>query len=123
MIYQRHSIWFVALSLALPSLPLTIANAQHPPGQESSANVHLLSHIPLGRGYTTGDIEIEQELSRPYVYVARTFDDPGFDVISIVNPSRAKPLYSWQIENPELHAGIGGSDGHYFKYQGRYYYV
>src|SRR5439155_26329866 len=99
------------------------AAAQHAPGEERSANVHLLSHIPLGGQYRTGDIEVEQELSRPYVYVSRIYTDAGFDVISVKDPARASRIYSWRIENPELHIGAGGSDGHYFKYQGRYYYV
>jgi len=32
-------------------------------------------------------------------------------------------LYRWRIVNPELHLGIGGSDGHYFKHKGRYYFA
>jgi hypothetical protein len=105
-------------------IPLSAhAQAAHLPGEEGSRNIHLQSHIPLGKSWTVGDIEIEQELSRPYVYVARTFQEPGFDVISIKDPGKSQLLYTWRIENPEIHQGIGGSDGHYAKYKGRYYYV
>ena len=45
--------------------------AQYPPGQQGSANIEVMSHVPLGRMFTVGDIEAEQELSRPYVYVPR----------------------------------------------------
>src|SRR5262250_1332540 len=37
--------------------------------EKGSSNVHVLSHVPLGWKLTTADIEIEQELSRPYIYV------------------------------------------------------
>jgi hypothetical protein len=97
--------------------------AQRAPGEEGSRNLRLLSHIPLGGQFLTGDIEIEQDLSRPYVYVSRIYTTPGFDVISVKDPNAARRIYSWRIENPELHQGAGGSDGHYFKYRDRYYYV
>ena len=45
--------------------------AQYVPGHHSSPNVHLVSHLPLGASGSVMDIEIEQELARPYVYVAR----------------------------------------------------
>ncbi|MBI4420673.1 MAG: hypothetical protein HY560_07590 [Gemmatimonadetes bacterium] len=83
-----------------------------------------MSHIPLGRVFTVGDIEIEQELSRPYVYVPRlhgTTSSAGFNIISVKDPARAKVLYYWRIENPELHQGIGALQNKYFKLKGRYY--
>jgi len=113
-----------ALALTLLAAPVAQAPAQiKAPGEEGSRNVHIQSHIPLGRSYTIGDIEIEQELSRPYVYVMRTFGQAGFDLISSKNPERAQLLYRWRIDQPELHLGIGGSDGHYFKNKGRYYFA
>ena len=32
---------------------------------------HSPGHFPLGQAFSVGDIEIEQEISRPYVYVSR----------------------------------------------------
>ena len=43
----------------------------------AARNVHVVAHLPLGGSYTTADIEIEQELSRPYVYVSATSAAPG----------------------------------------------
>ena len=100
--------------------------AQHPPGQQGSSNVKILSHIPLGRIFTIGDIEIEQELSRPYAYVPRlhgTTHSAGFNIIDLKDPTNARMLYEWRIENPELHQGIGALDNKYFKVGGRYYDV
>ena len=106
---------------------LTLIGIQSPVHAQSlppnSANMRLQSHIPLGDKFTTGDIEIEQELTRPYAYVARTLSEPGFDIISLKDPKRSQRIYSWRIADTDLHAGIGGSDGHYFKYKGRYYYI
>src|SRR3977135_3171925 len=41
------------------------------PGEQGSRNIKVLAHIPLGGPASVGDIEIEQELSRPYVYLSR----------------------------------------------------
>src|SRR6185295_17240553 len=73
-----------------------------------SSNVHVVGHLPLdGRGHTA-DITIEQELSRPYAYTAQDGQPSGIDIISIKDPSKPRVIYSWRIENPELHLG-GGS--------------
>ena len=114
----------LALALALLAAS-TVARAQNRTyaPEASSSNVHVLSHLPLRWKFTIADIEIEQELSRPYVYVQRDFGPAGFDIISLKDPGHARVIYHWEIEKPELHTGRGGSDGHYLKYQGRYYYV
>ena len=92
----------------------------------NTANVHMLSHIPLGRSQTIAGIAMEQEMSRPYVYVSR-MQDPhtpaGFSLISVKDPAHAKVIYRYKIANPELHLGFGGMEGKTFKYHGRYYYV
>ena len=36
---------------------------------------------------------------------------------------KAQVLYSWNIDNAELHVGLGALRGRYFKTHGRYYYV
>ena len=109
-------------TLTLLAVGLTqTAAAQFPPGKQGSANVHVLSHIPLGRNLTTADIAMEQELSRPYVYLARRFPPAGVDVVSIKDPTRASIIYSWRIENPDLHQGGGSLNPMYLKSKGRYY--
>ncbi len=71
----------------------------------------------------TTDIEIEQELSRPYVYASLKWKPSGFDVISVKDPGKAQIIYRWRIEDPSIHEGWGADDGKYFKLNGRYYYV
>ena len=97
-----------------------------PPGEQGSKNIHVVSHIPLGRMFTVGDIEMEQELSRPYVYLSRLSSLPhetGFTIVSVKDPQRATVIYDWRIENRELMRAYGALRGSYFKLKNRYYYA
>lgn len=98
------------------------AQAPAPWQERGSSNVELVSHLSLGAPFTVGDIEIEQELSRPYAYVSR-WQIGGVDVIDLSDPANASIIHRWRIENPELHTGSGGTDGKYLKLGRRYYYV
>ncbi len=106
--------------LALVSVP---AAAQFPPGQQGSPNMHVLSHLPVGSDYRLGDLDVEQELARPYAYLAMRKDYAGFAVIDLEDLTKAFVRYHWKIEFPELHLGGGGQDVEYFKTRGRYYVV
>src|SRR5437764_1167017 len=97
-----------------------VGKAQYPAGQNFSPNVRLVSHVPLAGAVKVSDIEVEQELSRPYAYLSRGPAPIGFDVVSIKDRAKARRIYSWAIENPELHNGRG-VNGKYFKLKGRYY--
>ncbi len=108
------------LSLGLASVP---AFARHPPGLQGSSNLRILSHLPLvGDSFSHADIEMEQEMSRPYAYVTQRAVPAGFQVIGLKDPAKATALYRWTIENPELHQG-GAVDNKYLKIHGRYYDV
>ena len=87
-----------------------------------SPTIKLLAHIPLGGYFRVMDNEIEQDVSRPYTYVSQSWDRAGFSIIS-TKDNQFKKIYSWTIENPELHGGTGGMDGKYFKIKGKYYYA
>src|SRR6185295_18956708 len=94
------------------------------PGGQGSGNIHVAAHVPLGRMFTVTDIDVEQELSRPYVYLARmhgSTHSAGFSIVSVKDLSRPRLLYTWRIEQPELHVGAGGLPNKYFKHRGRYY--
>src|ERR1051325_9717555 len=96
----------------------------HAPGEQGSSNVHIVAHVPSGGEMHVGDIEIEQELSRPYAYVSLALSSPvGFNILDLKVPSKPRQVYSWRIENPELHLGLGALRGRYFKVNGRYYYA
>jgi len=118
-----------ACAAALVVLAFASAGAQtrHPlPGQAGSPNVHMVAHIPLGGYLRVSDIDIEQEMARPYAYVSRGIYQPtGFTIISVkdIGKEKAKVIYTWNIENPELHKGLGALRGRYFKTHGRYYFV
>ena len=124
---QRTWTLMAALAFLVPSVTWgqeTAPGAMKAPGAERSRNVRVTSHLPLGRIFTTADIEIEQELSRPYVYVSKmqgTVAGAGFDIISIKDPERARVIYEWRIDNPTLHQGTGGTNPALLKSRGRYY--
>ncbi len=85
--------------------------------------VKVLKQVENNAGpWKAADVEIEQERHRPYVYVSG-FVNYNTKIYDITNPSNPKLLYTWTIENPELHRGIGAMDGKYFKIDGRYYYA
>ncbi len=97
------------------------------PEKPGSDNIEILGHIPLGPRLSVADMDMEQELSRPYAYVARMVygeeGDKGTDVIDISDPSKPKVIYRWRIEDQDLHLGNGGMDVKHFKWDGRYYFV
>ena len=101
--------------------------AQWTPQKPGSDNIELVSHLPLGADLSISDIEIEQEMERPYAYVAREVigdaGEMGMDIIDLHDPYRPKVVYRWRIENQDLHVGAGGKDIKYFKWDGRYYVV
>ena len=88
-----------------------------------SINIKLQKHIPLGGFFRVTDIEMEQEPSRPYVYVAQAREHAGFSVVDISDPENAHVIYRWTIEDVDLHQGLGGMDTKYFKLKGKYYVV
>jgi hypothetical protein len=132
---MRHKLAIgiaVGLFAAAPAPAVAQRDAQPAPDSGSqifipnSPNLHLLSHIPLGRSQTISGIAMEQDLDRPYVYVSRmqhSTSPGGFTLISVKDPAHAKILYQYQISEPQLHQGFGGMEGKIFKYHGRYYYV
>ncbi|MFT4604134.1 MAG: hypothetical protein ACI9W4_000862 [Rhodothermales bacterium] len=115
------------LALALLAF-LLLPEAQ---AQESvkrgSDNIEVIGHIPLGKRLTVTDIEMEQELERPFVYVSRASlvdgGPKGVDMIDISDPANPKVLLRWRLEDQDLHTNRGGMDVKYFKWEGRYYIV
>ncbi len=101
--------------------------AQWTADKPGSDNIELVSHLPLGADLSVSDIEIEQDMSRPYAYLAREVIGPtgemGMDIIDLHDPYNPKVVYRWRIENQDLHVGAGGKDIKYFKWNDRYYVV
>ena len=113
------------IGLAFHSVPT--AARQWTPQKPGSDNIEVVSHLPLGPQQSVADIEIEQEMSRPFAYVAREVfgreGEKGMDVIDLKDPSKPKVIVEWRIENQDLHTGAGGKDIKYFKWNERYYVV
>jgi hypothetical protein len=125
---RRAALALCVLAIAI-LFPLAASAQQDPPGgvfapgANRSSNMKVLSHIPLGSMTSVADIEIEQELSRPYAYVSRRNADSGFDIIDMKDPTKAKVILQWRIEDLSLHQGSGGLKGMIFKRNGRNYYI
>ncbi len=125
--------WSVAVfaTLLLPATPVAQEVSVARPHMSAtpaikvggSENVDLLGHLPLGGFFRVTDIEMEQEPNRPFVYVSQARERAGFSVIDISEPEKARTIFRWTIEDVELHQGLGGMDGKYFKSKGKYYYV
>src|ERR1700741_4766201 len=110
--------------LALGASPLLAQKGgeQPAPGMAGSRNMRVAAHIPLEGALEVADIEIEQELSRPYVYIPIRVKDAGFYIIDIKDLKKPRVLWRFTIENPELHRGSGLGPA-YVKTKGRYYYA
>ena len=88
-----------------------------------SDKVTLLKRVEVNPGpWKVSNLEIEQEKGRPYVYMSG-FVNYNAKAYDITNTSDPKLVWTWTIEDPELHRGIGAMDGKYFKIDGRYYYA
>jgi hypothetical protein len=122
---RRLSMLLVVFFVA--AVPALLSAQQWTPDRRGSDNITVVSHLPLGAALSIADIEIEQELERPYAYVAREIfgleGEMGLDIIDLHNPERPEVIYKWRIENQDLHVGSGGKDIKYFKWDGRYYVV
>src|SRR3954470_6733961 len=105
----------VALALLLPGT-VQAQGSESVAGKQATANIHVVAHIPLAR--PIADIEIEQELSRPYAYLS---GEQGFVIVSMKDVTKSKVIYEWHIENPELHQGSSLAPV-YIKTKGRYYF-
>ncbi len=90
--------------------------------QRGSDNIEVVAHVPLGGPGSVSGIEIEQDLSRPFVDVGREARYSGFerdmDVIDIGDPERPRVIHRWRIERQELHLGLGGRDLKDFEWNG-----
>ena len=91
----------VAASVAIGASVAAPSVAQQRPGRAQphmsqgpkiggSVNVDIASHVPLGGFFRVTDVEIEQEMSRPYVYVSQTRERAGFSIIDVSDPDNAQ---------------------------------
>lgn len=95
------------------------------PLERGSENIEVVGHLPMGARLTVTDMDVEQELSRPYAYVSRANivggGGRGVDIVDLSEPSAPEIIYSWRIENDDLHQGPGAMDVKHFKWNDRYY--
>ena len=77
------------LAASMLALALPVAGQQVPwsPMNRSSDNMEVLGHLPLGAQLSVADMDLEQEMDRPYAYISRMvygWEGPkGTDIISL----------------------------------------
>ena len=127
---MRLTVFFAAAALlAALTVPASLSAQDTPwtPLDRGSDNIEVLGHLPLGPVLSVGDMDVEQEMHRPFAYVSRMVygweGSKGTDIIDISDPSDPEIIYRWRIENEELHQRRGGMDVKHFKLDGRYYVV
>ena len=95
--------------------------------KRGSDNIEVVSHIPLGHKLSVSDIEISQEMDRPYAFVGRMVygheGEKGIDIVDLSDERRPEVIHRWRIENQDLHLGTGGMDVKYFRWNDRWYVV
>jgi len=106
------------VGLALVATSGTLA-AQDDSEVRGSDNIEVVSHLPLG--VEVSDVEVEQDMDRPYVYIAR--QNRGLDIIDIADPYDPEVILRWSFDDPDLHVGSAGKDIKVFEYEGRNYVV
>jgi hypothetical protein len=113
-------VLLAAALLAVSAATLSAQDVPWSPLKRGSDNIEVLGHLPLGARLSVADMDLEQEMHRPYAYVSRMvygFDGPkGTDIISIEDPANPVLLYEWRIENQDLHQRTGGMDVKHFKW-------
>ena len=118
--------WLLAAGWSMAAPAAASGQSFTDPGEDkgSTDNVEVLAHIQLNPPDTrsVSDVELEQDLDRPYAYVGRRLVH-GFDIIDLSDPSDASVLYEWRIADAALHTGSGPMDGKLFVHDGRHYYV
>ncbi len=121
---RTTTILLAMFIVAFAFKPATAQQGVQPRGTE---NLEVIGHVPLGPKLSVADMDLEQEVSRPYAYVARmkygAAGGKGVDIVDLADPSNPKVIYRWRIENQDLHTGTGGMDVKHFKWAGRYYVV
>jgi len=125
---SRRSVPALAALLLLTTAGTSSAQSvPWSPMSRGSDNIDVLGHLPLGPRLSVADMDVEQEMDRPYAYVARmvygTEGPKGTDIISIADPEQPELLYEWRIEDQDLHQRTGGMDVKHFKWNDRYYLV
>ena len=124
MSFSRSAVLSTALIFALMAWAAP-ASAQWTAMNRGSENIEVLGHLPLGAHLNVSDMDVEQELSRPYAYVSRMVWGPtgtkGMDIVSIEDPANPERIYEYRIDDPDLHLGTGGMDVKHFKIGDRYY--
>ncbi|MGB1657258.1 MAG: hypothetical protein ACPHO4_07880, partial [Longimicrobiales bacterium] len=92
----------VTASILAALLAPTLRAQTWNPLQRGSKSIEVVGHLPMGARLTVTDMDIEQELDRPYAFVSRANvvggGERGVDIVDLSNPENPRILYEWRIE-------------------------
>ena len=118
---RRGNDWITLLMAACLAWVALPAAAQTGSEARGSRNLSVVSHVLLDGD--TGNVEVEQEAARPYVYVSKRAGPGGFAALSLATPDDPQVVYSWTLDTPVASSESGAQDVVYFKLKDRYYLV
>ncbi|MDG2282328.1 MAG: hypothetical protein P8L45_04375, partial [Longimicrobiales bacterium] len=102
---NAHKPLLAVLALTITA-PLAAQQVPWSPLNRGSDNMEVLGHLPLGPQLSVADMDLEQEMDRPYAYISRMVygweGAKGTDIISLEDPENPELLYEWRIENQDL---------------------
>lgn len=86
-----------------------------------SPNVEVLSHLDEWGYFRVGGIDIDQDPSRPYVYLHTWKEESGFDVLDVSDPRDPEVIHSWRFERRDQYEIGRGENIEHFVHDGRHY--
>ena len=96
----------VAMSLIVTLSVVSHVSAQWTALERGSENISVEGHLPLGPRLSVADIELEQEMSRPFAYIGRIKLEEagamGMDIIDLSDPTDPRVLLRWRIEDEDF---------------------
>lgn len=117
-------------SLGMLAGPLQAQTPTHVPlaGSPSiklggSPNVELVAHLSEWEYFEVGGIDLDEDPSRPYVYLHTWKGESGFDVIDVSDPRAPEVIHSWRFERRDEYEIGRGENIEHFVRNGRSYLV
>ena len=89
----RRVAFAAAITALFAGLPHATDAQSWNPMQRGSESIEVVGHLPIGARLSVTDMDIEQEMDRPYAFVSRANivggGERGVDIVSLEDPEKA----------------------------------